>query len=66
MDSKSFWYGRLNTERAGAFGHSFGGAASIQICTVDPRIQSALNMDGWTFGDIQRRAANQPDNVHVR
>jgi dienelactone hydrolase len=60
MDSKSFWYGRLNTERAGAFGHSFGGAASIQICSVDPRIQSALNMDGWTFGDIQHRAAKQP------
>jgi dienelactone hydrolase len=60
IDSKSFWYGRLNTERAGAFGHSFGGAASIQVCTVDPRIQSALNMDGWTFGDIQHRAAKQP------
>jgi predicted dienelactone hydrolase len=60
MDSKSFWYGRLDTERAGAFGHSFGGAASIQVCTVDPRIQSALNMDGWTFGDIQHRAAQQP------
>jgi predicted dienelactone hydrolase len=60
MDSKSFWYGRLNAERAGAFGHSFGGAASIQVCTVDPRIQSALNMDGWTFGDIQHRAAKQP------
>jgi dienelactone hydrolase len=59
MDSRSFWYGRLNTERAGAFGHSFGGAASIQVCTVDPRIQSALNMDGWTFGDIQHRAAKQ-------
>jgi predicted dienelactone hydrolase len=59
MDSKSFWYGRLNTERAGALGHSFGGAASIQVCSVDPRIQSALNMDGWTFGDIQHRAAKQ-------
>jgi predicted dienelactone hydrolase len=60
IDSKSFWYGRLNTERAGAFGHSFGGAAAIQVCSVDPRIQSALNMDGWTFGDIQHRAAKQP------
>jgi dienelactone hydrolase len=60
IDSKSFWYGRLNTERAGAFGHSFGGAAAIQVCSVDPRIQSALNMDGWTFGDIQHRVAKQP------
>jgi dienelactone hydrolase len=60
IGSKSFWHGRLNTERAGALGHSFGGAAAIQVCSVDPRIQSALNMDGWTFGDIQHRAAKQP------
>jgi predicted dienelactone hydrolase len=60
LDQKSPWYGRLNTQRAGALGHSFGGAASIQICSMDARIQSALNMDGWTFGDIRVRAANQP------
>jgi predicted dienelactone hydrolase len=60
LDPKSFWYGRLDTSRAGAFGHSFGGAASVQVCSVDTRIRSALNMDGWTFGDIHHRAANQP------
>jgi predicted dienelactone hydrolase len=60
LDPKSFWYGRLDTERAGAFGHSFGGAASVQVCSVDARIRSALNMDGWTFGDIRHRASNQP------
>jgi len=60
LDQKSPWYGRLDTKRAGALGHSFGGAAAVQICSVDARIQSALNMDGWTFGDIRQRAANQP------
>ena len=59
IDEKSLWYGRLDTDRAGAFGHSFGGAASIQVCSVDPRIRSAFNMDGWTFGDIQHRASKQ-------
>jgi dienelactone hydrolase len=59
-DDKSFWYRRLNTDRAGAFGHSFGGAAAIQVCSADRRIQSALNMDGWTFGDIQHRTFSQP------
>jgi dienelactone hydrolase len=59
-DSKSFWYGRLNTAQAGAFGHSFGGAASIQVCSADRRVRSALNMDGWTFGDIQHRTFNHP------
>lgn len=60
LDQKSPWYGRLDTQRAGALGHSFGGAAAVQLCSVDPRIQSALNMDGWTFGDIRKRATNQP------
>jgi dienelactone hydrolase len=60
LDPKSPWYRRLNTQRAGALGHSFGGAAAVQLCSIDPRIQSALNMDGWTFGDIRQRAANQP------
>jgi dienelactone hydrolase len=60
LDQKSPWYGRLDTQRAGALGHSFGGAAAVQMCSVDARIQSALNMDGWTFGDIRQRAANQP------
>jgi predicted dienelactone hydrolase len=60
LDRTSFWYGRLDTSRAGAFGHSFGGSASVQVCSVDARIRSALNLDGWTFGDIRHRAADQP------
>jgi predicted dienelactone hydrolase len=59
FDKESPWYGRLDTDQAGAFGHSFGGAASVQVCSVDPRIRSALNLDGWTFGDIHYRASNQ-------
>ena len=46
LDEKSPWYGRLDTDRVGAFGHSFGGAASVQVCSVDPRVRSALNLDG--------------------
>ncbi|WP_158941506.1 hypothetical protein [Granulicella sp. S190] len=60
LDQNSPWYGHLDTQRAGALGHSFGGAAAIQVCSVDARIQSAVNLDGWTFGDISKRAANQP------
>ena len=59
-NAKSIWYGRLNTEQVGAFGHSFGGGVSIQLCGADPRIRSGLNMDGWNFGDILHRTSNQP------
>lgn len=60
LDQGSPWYGRLDTQRAGALGHSFGGAAALQMCSVDARIKSAVNMDGWTFGDLRQRPANQP------
>jgi dienelactone hydrolase len=60
LDRKSLWYSRLDAGRAGAFGHSFGGSASVQVCSVDLRIRSALNLDGWTFGDVRHRSADQP------
>jgi dienelactone hydrolase len=56
----TLWYGRLNTHLAGAVGHSFGGAASVQACGEDRRIRAAVNLDGWFFGSINARSANQP------
>lgn len=52
--------GRLDTANAGAFGHSFGGAAALALCGRDPRIKAAINLDGWTFGGLQHRTAAQP------
>jgi predicted dienelactone hydrolase len=54
------WYGRLNTNTAGAIGHSFGGAAATEMCAKDPRIRGAVNMDGWYFGAIRARGSDQP------
>jgi predicted dienelactone hydrolase len=53
------WYGRLNTRLAGAMGHSFGGSAATEICAQDARVRGSINMDGWFFGAIQARKANQ-------
>jgi dienelactone hydrolase len=59
LDKTSPWYGHLDTSRVGAFGHSFGGAASVQVCSTDPRFTAGLNMDGWTFGDLSHRLPSQ-------
>ena len=56
----SLWYGRLNTNLAGAIGHSFGGAAATEICAEDARVRSSVNMDGWFFHAITARGPNQP------
>jgi predicted dienelactone hydrolase len=41
--------GRLDLERMGAFGWSFGGAAAAEVCRTDPRCKAGINMDGGFF-----------------
>ena len=41
--------GRLETERAGLLGFSFGGAVALKTCREDPRFKAVMNMDGWLF-----------------
>jgi len=49
------FHNQLDTNHVGAFGHSFGGAASFSLLGRDPRIVSAVNLDGWTFGALDAR-----------
>lgn len=39
--------GRLDASRIGIFGHSFGGSTSVAASAVDPRLRSAMSLDGW-------------------
>jgi dienelactone hydrolase len=48
---------KMDTTKAGAFGHSFGGGVSVQAWATDARIQAAMNMDGWSFGSQVERGA---------
>ncbi|MFS0868796.1 alpha/beta hydrolase family protein [Paenibacillus xylanilyticus] len=43
--------GKVDMDRVGVFGHSFGGATAAQMLMKDSRIQAALNMDGVLYGD---------------
>jgi pimeloyl-ACP methyl ester carboxylesterase len=60
LDPRSFWYKHLNTNLVGALGHSFGGSAALRICSLDPRVRSAINLDGWTFDGIRDRSSGKP------
>ncbi|OMF51311.1 alpha/beta hydrolase family protein [Paenibacillus peoriae] len=42
--------GRMDLERIGMFGHSFGGATTVQMLMNDPRIKVGINMDGVLYG----------------
>jgi dienelactone hydrolase len=48
----------LDFTRAGAFGHSFGGAAALAMLgdsAPGPKVQAAVNLDGWVFAGLERR-----------
>jgi predicted dienelactone hydrolase len=57
---ESIFAGKLDVSNIGAFGHSFGGAASGQLCLEDERIKAFINMDGSPFGDAPNRELDQP------
>lgn len=43
--------GRLDLERQGVFGFSFGGATAAVVCLADPRCEAGANLDGSLWGD---------------
>lgn len=57
----SRWYGAMDTKNAGAFGHSLGGAVSVETWATDARVHAAINMDGWQFGTQAVKAIRATD-----
>lgn len=49
-DITSRFYRKLDCSGFGMFGHSFGGATSMQTSLYDKRIKAGINIDGWLFG----------------
>jgi predicted dienelactone hydrolase len=43
--------GRLDLERIGVMGQSFGGSTAGLVCRDDRRCKAGVNMDGFQFGD---------------
>jgi enterochelin esterase-like enzyme/dienelactone hydrolase len=56
----SLFFHRLDLTRIGAFGHSFGGAASILAGLQDQRIRAVLNLDGSPFSVLSKTALPKP------
>lgn len=49
-DHTSPFYHKLDMNNIGMFGHSYGGAATAQLCRRDQRIKAGINMDGALLG----------------
>jgi len=52
--------GRLDLDRIGMLGWSFGGAAAIEMLRIDPRVKAAVNHDGRLFGGAMTRPVARP------
>jgi dienelactone hydrolase len=59
-DPSSVFERRLDMTRVGAFGHSFGGAASAQFCCDDPRCKAGIDVDGAPHGSVIRDGLGRP------
>jgi predicted dienelactone hydrolase len=51
---------RLDLQRLGMFGHSFGGATSLQFCHDDPRCKAGIDIDGAPYGSVVQDGLKQP------
>lgn len=69
-DPSGKFTGRLDLDRIGVLGHSFGGAQALQFCHDDPRCKAGVNLDGAPFGSVVREGLHQPflfvltDQIH--
>jgi|GEM_PF-4043325 len=59
-DPNHLLYQKMDVEKIGGFGHSFGGAAMGQVLFMDTGIKAAINLDGWQFGDRVGEAFSKP------
>jgi pimeloyl-ACP methyl ester carboxylesterase len=58
-DTKLKIKGRLDVGKIGTFGHSIGGAAAISAASNNPRITTAINLDGDFSGETANAAPEQ-------
>lgn len=59
-DGSSVFAHRLNTERAGALGFSFGGGIAAEASRLDARIRAVVNMDGRHWADALYKGVDRP------
>ncbi len=54
------FFGKLNLQQVGIFGHSFGGATSAEFCHEDVRCKAGVDVDGQPFGEVVLSGVTKP------
>jgi dienelactone hydrolase len=58
--SRDRFSGRLDLERLGVLGYSFGGASGAQVCREDRRFKAGIDMGGSMFGEVAEAGVPRP------
>lgn len=58
----SMYSSKIDLDKIGAMGWSFGGATAMEASIADARINSVINIDGWPYGEFfnSSQAFNKP------
>lgn len=59
-DPSGRFLGRLDLQRVGVFGHSLGGATTLQFCHDDSRCKAGIDLDGAPLGSVIAEGVTQP------
>ena len=59
-DVSSRFYGRLDLDRVGIIGFSFGGTTAAQACRLDQRFKAGVDLDGYSFVVADANSIRQP------
>ncbi len=59
-ESNHFLYQRLDLDRIGLLGHSWGGAVVAQTAAWDNRVKAAINLDGAQWGELIDTVLRKP------
>jgi len=54
------FYEKLDLNRIGMMGWSFGGAVSVQMSRQDRRVKAVVDQDGQLFGDVWKKGTSRP------
>src|SRR5215472_852769 len=59
-DRNGRFFGRLDMERLGSFGHSFGGATALETARIESRCKAAVDIDGEVLGEALNVGVQRP------
>ncbi|WP_042167887.1 alpha/beta hydrolase family protein [Paenibacillus gorillae] len=59
-DPDQLFEGKLDLERVGIFGHSYGGATTAEALAQDSRFKAGLSLEGGFWGEVAHTGVQQP------